>query len=89
MLAISSLPVQFLDTWERGRDVREERIDECKKNAPQSTLADVPELALVLALVPRSLLLILEREACSSRACGFLTRCAQGAFDIRTGQVVK
>jgi len=27
MLAISSLPVQFLDAWERGRDVREERID--------------------------------------------------------------
>lgn len=72
MLAISSLPVQFLDTWERGKDVREERIDEWKKNAPQSTLADVPELALVLALVPRSLPLFLERELVpAERACSW------------------
>lgn len=83
MLAISSLSVQFLDTWERGRDVREERIGEWKKNAPQSTLADVPELALVLALVPRSIL----EGACSSGACMFLSCCAQGAFDIIKGWV--
>lgn len=88
MLAISSLPVQFLDAWERGGDVREERIDEWKKNAPQSTLADVPELALVLALVPKSLLLILERELVpAEHVCSWHTML--GAFDIRKGWVVK
>lgn len=33
-----------------------------KEKCTQSTLAGVPELAIVLALVPRSLLLTLERE---------------------------
>lgn len=33
-----------------------------KAKCTQSTLAGVPELAIVLALVPRSLLLTLERE---------------------------
>lgn len=54
MLAISSLPVQFLDAWERGGDVRrKKRIEKWKKYALQRTLADVPELALVFVLVPR------------------------------------
>lgn len=48
-------------TLERGAGMWG-RKDERKKNVPQSTLADVPELALVPALDPRSLLLILERE---------------------------
>lgn len=62
MLAISPVPVQFLDAWERGRGLREERGDERKNNAPRRTVAGVPELALVPALVPRSRLLLRERE---------------------------
>lgn len=87
MLAISSLPVQFLDTWERGGDVRrKKRIERWKKNALQSTLADVPELALVLVLVPRSLVLILERDLVpAEHACSW--HAALRAFDIGRGRV--
>lgn len=54
-----------------------------KEKCTQSTLAGVPELAIVLALVPRSLLLTLERELVPAEHVFFLLCCAQGVWHCK------